>query len=80
MKECFFVHNDPFRRKIYYSLIINFDGKKLCYKGVIRNLIGTRVCVSSITILIYYLLINHFTWLIGNQSEQINNQIIDLLH
>ena len=25
--------------------------------------------VSSITVLVYYLLINHFTWLIGNQSR-----------
>jgi len=56
---------------LFKTLIMNFDGKKLCYKGVITNLIGTCRLSAFITCWLTILA----GWLAIN-LEQINNKIV----
>lgn len=59
------------KKILFKTLIMNFDGKTLCYKGVITNLIGT--CRLSVFITCWLTILPG--WLAIN-PEQINNKIV----
>ena len=71
---------------LFKTLIMNFDGKGYVeYKDVTTlNKIYFTLCYKQFnrhvsTMTVYYLLINHFTCLIGNQHEPRTNKQSDRL-